>query len=143
MKTLAKPFATRLKIEARNHKSISKLCTVTGEAVHQITSRLNVLASGYKVLGIAPLPEEQALAQGINFLSESFIFLVAGGIIVIEYTRSEYKSAKKAQKLADEDAKFKGYLESKFTELSEEVHRLNSTVSQLEETVKAQVRTTV
>lgn len=99
-------MANRIKIEAKKHPTMNNACVYVGQISHQITSRLNVLASGYKILGIKPLPEEEALARGVNFLSESFVFLVGGGIIVVEYNRSEEKSALKAQKEAMKEADF-------------------------------------
>lgn len=99
-------MANRIKIEAKKHPMMMNGCVYIGQISHQITSRLNVLASGYKILGIKPLPEEEALARGVNFLSEAFVFLVGGGIIVVEYNRSEEKSAIKAQKEAMKEADF-------------------------------------
>lgn len=140
MKTLAKPLAARLKVEAKHYPSFYKLCISSGQFAHQITSRLNVIASGYKVIRINPVAEEEALDLGISFLSESFVFAVAGTIIVVEYTRNEIKKAEDAKQLAITDAEFKSYLETKFSTLSGELRRLNSTVSRLEHTVKVQVR---
>ena len=48
-----------------------------------------------------PLPVEDAISKGVNFLSESFVFTVAGTIILIEYNRNEKKNAEKA-KIAQE-----------------------------------------
>ncbi len=106
MKTIAKPVASRMKVEAKKHPLFMSICTHIGEFSHQITSRVNVLASGYKILGIKPLPEDEALSRGVNFLSESFVFLVGGTIIVVEYQRSEAKSAVKAEQQAQKEADF-------------------------------------
>ncbi len=38
----------------------------------------------YKLVAVKPLPEEEALAKGANFLSEVFIFTVAGIAITLE-----------------------------------------------------------
>lgn len=140
MKTIAKPVATRMKVEARKHPNFSKVCITIGEFSHQITSRMNVLASGYKILGVNPLPEEEALARGINFLSESFVFVVAGSIIIIEYARSEAKSALKAQQAAEAEAQFRQYLESKFDALSSDIQILNERIKNLEIAAEEQVR---
>lgn len=101
---------------------------------------MNVLASGYKILGVNPLPEEEALARGINFLSESFVFVVAGSIIIIEYARSEAKSALKAQQAAEAEAQFRQYLESKFDALSSDIQILNERIKNLEIAAEEQVR---
>lgn len=106
VKTIAKPVASRMKVEAKKHPNFMTACIAIGQFSHQITSRLNILASGYKILGVKPLPEEDALSRGVNFLSESFVFLVGGTIIVVEYSRSEAKSAIKAEQQAQKEADF-------------------------------------
>lgn len=128
-----------MKVEARKHPRFSKVCITIGEFSHQITSRMNVLASGYKILGVNPLPEEEALVRGINFLSESFVFVVAGSIIIVEYTRSETKNALKAQQAAESEARFRQYLEGKFDDLSSDLGRLNDKIKKLEDRVHEQV----
>ena len=52
--------------------------------MHKLTSRINVLASGYKFVGVKPIPEETALKDGIEYLAEWSVFSVAGGIIIFE-----------------------------------------------------------
>ena len=59
VKTLAKPIAQRIKIEASRHPRFSVYCTSLGQAVHHISSRINILASGYKFFGVKPLPPEE------------------------------------------------------------------------------------
>lgn len=138
VKTIAKPVATRLKVEARKHPTFSRICIKVGELSHQVTSRMNVIASGYKILGVNPLPEEEALSRGVNFLSESFVFTVAGTIIIVEYSRSETKNALKAQKAAEEESRFRQYLDDKFAALSADLHFLRDRVEKLETIVEEQ-----
>lgn len=45
----------------------------------------------YNVKTIKPLSETQAVNLGSNFISESFIFLVAGGLIFWERSKSNEK----------------------------------------------------
>jgi hypothetical protein len=68
VKTLAKPVANRVKVEATRHPRLSLVCTSVGQLLHQVTSRINVMAQGYKVLNIDPLPEE----EGENFYPSAF-----------------------------------------------------------------------
>ncbi len=121
MKTIAKPVASRMKVEAKKHPNMMKTCLYVGQFTYQITARINLLAQGgIKVLKINPLPEEDALSRGVNFLSECFVFTVAGTIIIIEYNRSETKSAIKSKKDAEREADFLarlGALESQLAEL--------------------------
>ena len=50
---------------------------------------------------IRPLSEAKAIESGANFLSESFLFLVAGGLIVFETMRSRRKEATRREDLDD------------------------------------------
>mmetsp|Transcript_7483 Transcript_7483/g.11115 ORF Transcript_7483/g.11115 Transcript_7483/m.11115 type:complete len:101 (+) Transcript_7483:162-464(+) len=95
-----------MKKEAANHPSFSSLCDFVGQKIHHTTSRANVVAMGYKFVGVKPLPKEEAVAKGVNFLSEVFIFAVAGTVITLETWRSEHHNAlKSAANKAKEDEK--------------------------------------
>ena len=43
VKTIAKPVATRLKIESVKHPNFQRVCKSIGQLAHQIASRVNVL----------------------------------------------------------------------------------------------------
>jgi hypothetical protein len=58
VRTLAKPLAKRIKQEAANHPRISKWTIALGQFSHNITARLNVLASGYKLVGVSVLGKQ-------------------------------------------------------------------------------------
>eukprot|EP01041_Mallomonas_annulata_P009588 gene9588-19930_t len=100
LKQISKPLAARLKVEATKRPNFGSRCAYVGENVHQINSRVNVIASGYKFVGAKPLSYEDARNQGVDFLSELFVFSAAGGIIIIEFWRSETKAAIKAKETA-------------------------------------------
>lgn len=121
VKTVAKPVAARMKIEATKHPNFLKWVLFTGQSAHAISSRLTVMASGYKFMNVKPLPQEEALSKGINFLSEAFVFCIAGGIITFEYTRAEINNREKAVKAAEKEAGEKRLLDEKFAEID---HRL-------------------
>ena len=38
----------------------------------------------YKIVAVQPLGKEEAVQKGVNFLSELFIFTVAGTVVVLE-----------------------------------------------------------
>ena len=84
VKTIAKPVANRMKAEASKHPNFSKFCIDLGQRVHQISSKVNVLSSGYKFVGAKALTEDVALSDGIGFVSEFVVFSVAGAIIIVE-----------------------------------------------------------
>lgn len=120
---MAKPVAARMKVEAVKHpKSIGKWAEFLGQTAHQVEKRLNVLAAGYKFLGVKPLPQEEALNNGIGFISEGLVISITACIIVIEYKRSADSAAEKAIIAAAEKAESKRLLEARFTEIE---NRLN------------------
>lgn len=53
VRTLSKPLAKRIKLQAANHPSISKWTIALGQFTYNLTARLNVLASGYKLVGVS------------------------------------------------------------------------------------------
>jgi optic atrophy 3 protein len=142
VKTLAKPVAARLKKEAKKRPYLTKVCIETGQISHQFSARLNSFASGYKVVGINPLPEEDALSRGINFMSEFLVFSIAGGIIIIEYARSEEKNAQKAEQIRIKEAEFKEYLEQRFSSLDTKLQSLERQIHS-QETEIVQVSTNI
>lgn len=105
---------------------------------HQVTSRLNVMASGYKILRVEPLPADEALARGINFVSESFVFGVAGAVLVFEYQRSEAKAAAKAQQTEEENRRYQEYLDDKFQNLYREIKTITSRLDDIETRLEEQ-----
>lgn len=50
---------------------------------------------------IRPLSESKAIESGANFISESFLFLVAGGLIVFESWRSRRKESTRREGVED------------------------------------------
>jgi hypothetical protein len=104
VRTLAKPMASGIKNRLRRHPVLSEQVGVMGQGLHQISSRINVVSSGYKFVGAKPLNHEDAVAKGANAISEGFIFFVAATVATFEYFRSENKSALKAQKQAAKEA---------------------------------------
>jgi hypothetical protein len=50
---------------------------------------------------IRPLSESKAIESGANFISESFLFLVAGGLIVFESWRSRRKESNRREGVED------------------------------------------
>ena len=69
---------------------------------------------GHKVKTIKELPEAEALKQGADLIGETFIFSVAAGLLVLEYTRqtistnraNEAKEKKRKDKMDQLNAHF-------------------------------------
>lgn len=68
---------------------------------------------------IRPLSDAKAIDTGANFISEAFLFMVAGGLIVFESWRSRRKEANRREGVEDR----LGVLQEKVGELEGEVIR--------------------
>jgi hypothetical protein len=103
-----------------------------GQTKHAISTRMTIWSSGYKVRSINPLEEEVALVQGADFLSETFIFVVSGGVVVYEYHRSSekerIKEEQRLKKITDGASRLQAKLISldKRLEALEEYAKTNS-----------------
>ena len=102
-----------MKVEAGTRPQFAEFCVTLGQFYHKINSRINVIASGYKFIGVKPLPTEQALNDGIGYISEMMVISFSATVIVIEYNRSENKNAEKAKKTAEKEALDKKTLEDR------------------------------
>jgi hypothetical protein len=71
----------------------------------------------YKFVGVKPLPEEEALAKGANFMSEAFIFTVAGLVITLEVWRSEHQSAEKSAVAKAKEAEKDRLIDQRFQDI--------------------------
>mmetsp|Transcript_19838 Transcript_19838/g.28084 ORF Transcript_19838/g.28084 Transcript_19838/m.28084 type:complete len:200 (+) Transcript_19838:106-705(+) len=102
VKTLSKPVSKRIKHEFAQYETTQRLLVGIGQASHQLSSRMTIIASGYKVRSIKPLEHEKAMSSGADFVGESFVLLVSAGIVVYEFDRSSKKEEKKRQLLREE-----------------------------------------
>ncbi len=100
-----------------------------GQLSHQFTSRLTIWSAGYKVRSITALEEEKALSTGAEFISESFLLIVSGGIVIWEYQRSRVSQQKK-------DEKHRAVAKAERMALQAKLHALDVRVKALEVVVK-------
>jgi len=117
VKAIAKPLASRLKVEAAIRPRLREMCESLGNGVHYLYSRINVMASGHKFIGVKPLSPDQALADGISTLSESLVLGFSAVVIVVDYQRSAASNEAKAIKAAAEKQAEFERLESRFLAL--------------------------
>jgi hypothetical protein len=92
IKTLAKPLSKRIKHEFSRSEFSRGILINIGQTIHGLTSRLTIWSQGYKVLSIKQLEEEKALVQGAEFVGETFLLLVSGGLVLYEYNNSNEKA---------------------------------------------------
>lgn len=102
VRTVAKPIATTLKGHAKNHEFFRNGCIRIAQTIHLTDVRLRMRLLGEQKIKVRPLNDTKAIEQGANFLSELFIFSVAGGLIFYESYRSRKKAADEKESLADD-----------------------------------------
>jgi hypothetical protein len=117
VKAIAKPLASRLKIEAAVRPRLREVCESIGNGVHYFYSRINVMATGHKFIGVKPLAPETALADGISTLSESLVLGFSAAVIIVDFQRSAASNEAKAAKAAAEKRAEFERLESRFLAL--------------------------
>jgi len=105
LRTLAKPLANSIKSHARDHPSFRHKCIYIAQSMHktEITLRRNLLNE--KNQKVKPLNDARAIQAGANFVAESFVFSVAGALILFESWRSRRKEKDRQASVAD-DIKF-------------------------------------
>ena len=116
LKTVSKPLAKSLKETAKSNptlRSISIRLALRADALYQSVMSPAVepvVSSSGRRMKLAQKPkvtvmtEEQALQAAGDFISEAFVFGVAGGLVYWEQQKSAEKDAKKAEKASEERA---------------------------------------
>ncbi|KAM9913222.1 hypothetical protein OXX69_001812 [Metschnikowia pulcherrima] len=92
LRTIAKPIAVTMKAQAKEHETFRKACIRVAQTVHSTDIKLRMKLLGENKIKIRPLNDKKAVESGANFLSEFFIFSVAGSLILYESNRSRIKS---------------------------------------------------
>lgn len=111
VRTVAKPIATAIKAQAKEHEKFRQGCIRIAQTVHHTDIRLRMSLLGEKKIKIRPLNDKKAVENGANFLSEFFIFSVAGSLILYESFRSRKKAADERDALADDIATLQDEIE--------------------------------
>ena len=130
MKTLAKPLSKQVKHHFTHYQLGQQILEGIGQGTHNLTSRMTIWSSGYKVRSITPLERQEAIKQGADFVGESFVVIVSAGLVIWEYNRSN-KSAK-----AKDDAK-QAIAQAERDALQAKLITLDVRLKALEEVVKA------
>lgn len=121
VRTLAKPIANALKAQAKDHEIFRRGCIAVAQSVHSTDLRLRMSLLGEKKIKIRPLNDTKAIDNGANFLSEFFIFSVAGSLIFYESYRSRKKATDERESIADDITLLQSeieYLKSKLKEIN-------------------------
>ncbi|CAI9087363.1 OLC1v1021419C1 [Oldenlandia corymbosa var. corymbosa] len=98
LKTISKPIATRLKVEAGRHPKFRNLIVRMAQSNHRITTQMQRRIYGHATdVEIRPLNEEKAVQAAADLLGEIFVFTVAGVAVIFEVQRSSRSEAKKEE----------------------------------------------
>lgn len=121
VRTIAKPIATAIKSQAKEHEVFRKSCIKIAQTVHSTDLRLRMSLLGEKKIKIRPLNDNKAIENGANWLSETFIFGVAGLLIFYESYRSRKKASDQRDAIADDITILQNeieYLKTKFRQIN-------------------------
>lgn len=119
VRTVAKPIANTIKAQAKEHEKFKKVCINIAQTVHSTDLKLRMSLLGEKKIKIRPLNDKKAIENGANFISEFFIFSVAGSLIMYESYRSRKKAADQRDALADDISALQDEIEYIKKKLSE------------------------
>lgn len=129
VRTIAKPIATTIKAQAKEHEAFRKSCIRIAQTLHSTDLKLRMSLLGEKKIKIRPLNDNKAIENGANFLSESFIFSVAGFLIFYEGYRSRKKASDQRDAMTDDITLLQGEIDLIKSQLGQVIERLDSGVA--------------
>jgi hypothetical protein len=122
VRTVAKPFAGRLKDYLKDHDTARSAFSRLGQMLHKVEVRVagneqymkvdKKGKSGIFEAKVKPLEEGKAVANGADFFAESVIFLIAGICLTVEVKSSNKKDEQK-----------KAALEKRFFDAEESIRK--------------------
>lgn len=102
VRTILKPISKAISTQAKNNETFRKYCISFANKLHKTDVKLRMNLLGEKKIRVRPLNDNKAIEQGAAFISETFIFSVAGGLIFYEAYRSRKKASDQRDALADD-----------------------------------------
>lgn len=98
IKTLSKPIASRLKVQAARHPRFRALIVEFAQANHKFSTNLQRRIYGHSTdVEVRPLNEEKAVQAATDLVGEFFIFSVGGAAVIFEVQRSARSEARKEE----------------------------------------------
>lgn len=127
VRTVAKPVALAIKVQAKEHDSFKNVCIQIAQTVHRTDVQLRMRLLGENKIKIRPLNDKKAVENGANFISEAFIFSVAGLLILYESFRSRAKANSEKQTVKSDIS----VLQEELSEVKDLLENLNDDVQTL------------
>ncbi|KAI3925584.1 hypothetical protein MKW98_001438 [Papaver atlanticum] len=135
LKTVCKPIATRLKVEAGKHPRFRQLIVDFAQTNHRLTTTVQRRIYGHATdVAIQPLNEENAVKDAADLLGEMFVFSVAGAALIFEVHRSAKSEARK-EELRTQELEA---IEQKEEHLERELEFIKGKLAELEQLANAQ-----
>ncbi|KAI3966121.1 hypothetical protein MKW92_031208 [Papaver armeniacum] len=135
LKTVCKPIATRLKVEAGKHPRFRQLIINFAQTNHRLTTTVQRRIYGHATdVAIPPLNEENAVKDAADLLGEIFVFSVAGAALMFEVHRSSKSEARKEELRMEELEAIK----QKKEHLGRELELIKGKLAELEQLANAQ-----
>ncbi|KAF7350962.1 OPA3-domain-containing protein [Mycena sanguinolenta] len=129
IRTVAKPIATALRNQAKEHERFRGLCVNLAQFMYRSEVKLRTNILGEKEKHIRPLSETRAIENGANALAEGFLFTVAAALILGETWRSSRSQSRRRDSVDEQiDA------------LGTKIEELNAKVSAFSDNVEERVR---
>ena len=126
VKTISKPVGMFFKAQAQKHAKLALVFEGVGQKMHYVQSRINVFASGYKFVGVKPLPTEQALNDGVGTMSEMLVMSISATIVIYEYQKSVIKDRDKANALNAEKQTQRFLTEQRFKDIEQRLMHMEA-----------------
>ena len=126
VKTISKPVGMFFKAQSQKEPRVAKLFMDVGQRMHYVQSRINVIASGYKFVGVKPLPNDQALNDGAGTMSELLVLSLSATIVIYEYQKSAIKDRDKANALNAEKQAQRFLTEQRFKDIESRLQHIEA-----------------
>ncbi|EPS67191.1 hypothetical protein M569_07588, partial [Genlisea aurea] len=129
LKTLSKPIAARIKVEAGRHPRFRNVIISIAQANHRMTTTMQRRIYGHATnVEIRPLDEEKAVQAAVDLMGELFIFSVGVAALIFEWQRSSRSEARKEEIRRQELEEMRRRDE----EVAQEVELLKQKLSEIE-----------
>ncbi|KAK7057712.1 OPA3-domain-containing protein [Favolaschia claudopus] len=102
IRTMAKPIATALKNQAKEHERFRGMCVDLAQFMYRSEVKLRTNILGEPAKHIRPLSETRAIENGANALAEGFLFSVAAGLILGETYRTSRSQTRRRENVDEQ-----------------------------------------
>ncbi|XP_072387084.1 optic atrophy 3 protein homolog [Diabrotica undecimpunctata] len=133
LKQISKPIANALKTQAKSSPVFRKyVCMPPAQFYNwcEVKTKMWILNLG-KPVNIPVLNEAMAIELGANLLGEGIIFLIAAGLLIMEYNRSSNKEAAKEEAKKQEMQDLQNTIRELFIQTEEQGAQLRELTRQL------------